>query len=143
MFRRPAAFTVPTFPVAEVPPLDAGDAAALAAPAPAAVPTAAVPGSDASAPGVVDPTGPLVAAPPVPVGVPPGAAAPGLSPSSSPIREMATPLARSTIRADAKASQTYALLRCGSANRVLPKIPSCCAPGERNTGPARPSLRCT
>jgi hypothetical protein len=36
---------------------------------------------------------------------------------------MATPLARSTISADETASQTYALLRCNSAKRVLPKDP--------------------
>ena len=138
MVRRPAAVAVPTFPVAEVPPLEPGDsAAALASAAPAAVP------ADASGPGVVDSAGPLPAAPPIPAGARSGEAATGRSPSSSPIRETATPLARSTIRADAKASQTYALLRCGSANRVLPKIPSCCAPAERNTVPGRRSLRCT
>ncbi|HEV7686987.1 MAG TPA: hypothetical protein VGQ80_10475 [Acidimicrobiia bacterium] len=46
---------------------------------------------------------------------------------------MATPLARSTSSADETASHAYALLRCDTANHVLPEIPSRCQPGERNT----------
>jgi hypothetical protein len=53
---------------------------------------------------------------------------------------MATPLASSTSRADETASHAYALLRCDTANQVLPEIPSRYQPAEGNTGPESRSL---
>jgi hypothetical protein len=54
---------------------------------------------------------------------------------------MATPLARSTSSADETASHTYALLRCDTANQVLPEIPSRYQHADGNTGPGMRSLR--
>jgi hypothetical protein len=90
-----------------------------------------------------DAAGPEPAPPPEPEAEPgpvtvedgaPGAEATRPTWPPSPMREMAMPLARSTSSADETASHTYALLRCATANQVLPEIPSRCQQAERNTG---------
>ena len=97
--------------------------------------------------GVAEDAGPEPAAPaPAPESGPvaggcSGAEATCVSPLRLPIRETATPLARSTSRVDEAASQTTALLRCDSANECSQRSPAPCLPAERNTARPGRSLR--
>jgi hypothetical protein len=72
-----------------------------------------------------------------------GPVATGPSSSRSEIREMATPLASSTTRADANASPACALLSLPFATETTPDPPARYLPAERNTARPARSLTCT